>query len=84
MTPATLGLVLLSVTIAALAQVCLKLGMSSARVQQALSTSVLDAIQAVLTSPTVLGGLMLYGLGFITWLFVLAKTDVTQAYPLLG
>lgn len=84
MAPSTLGLILLSVTISALAQICLKLGMSSPAVQQAISTSGAAAIYAVSSNPAVLGGLALYGLGAIVWLSVLARINVSLAYPFVG
>src|ERR1700694_500122 len=84
MTPATFGLILLSVTISALAQLCLKIGMSSPLIQQAISSSVSGAIYAVASSPAVLGGLTLYGLGAIIWLSVLARIDVSIAYPFVS
>ena len=84
MTPATFGLILLSVTISALAQLCLKIGMSSPVIQQAISSSISGAIYAVASSPAVLGGLTLYGLGAIIWLSVLARIDVSIAYPFVS
>jgi drug/metabolite transporter (DMT)-like permease len=84
MNPATLALILLSVTISALAQVSLKLGMSSAAVQQAMGAPAGKLIFAVACSPSILAGLLLYGLGMVSWLFVLARVDVSQAYPFMG
>ncbi len=84
MTAATLGLILLSVTISAAAQICLKLGMSSPAVQLAISSGGVGAIFTVASNPAVLGGLALYGLGAISWLFALAKVDVSQAYPFVA
>ena len=84
MTLQTLGLILLSVTISALAQVCLKLGMSSPAVQQAISSSSGDTFYTVSSNPAVLGGLMLYGFGAVIWLFVLARVNVTIAYPFVS
>ena len=37
-----------------------------------------------LLQPLVLGGFMLYGLSAIVWLSVLARWDVSKAYPLVG
>ena len=84
MNPATLALILLSVTISALAQISLKLGMSSAAVQRAMTWSTLDTVYAVAFNPFVIGGFVLYGIGAISWLFVLARIDVSQAYPFMG
>jgi drug/metabolite transporter (DMT)-like permease len=84
MNPATLALILVSVTISALAQVSLKLGMSSSAVQQAMTSPATKLIYAVACTPAILAGLTLYGLGMVSWLFVLAKIDVSQAYPFMG
>jgi uncharacterized membrane protein len=84
MMPQTLALILLSVAISGIAQICLKFGMSSPSVQQAMSSPGTGIIYAVMTSPAVLGGLALYGLGALTWLSVLARADVSVAYPFVS
>jgi multidrug transporter EmrE-like cation transporter len=84
MTPSTFGLILLSVSISALAQLCLKLGMSSSAVQKAIATSGSAAAYAAATSPAVLGGLALYGLGAVVWLSVLSRIAVSTAYPFVS
>lgn len=78
-------LVLISVTISALAQVALKRGMSGPAVQSALDGSdLMQKLLAVGTSPMVFAGLALYALGAVVWLLVLARIDVSQAYPFVG
>jgi multidrug transporter EmrE-like cation transporter len=80
-----LGLILLSISLSAIAQVLFKLGMTSAAVKQALAAgSPMQAAIAVLLSPGVLGGLSLYGIGTVLWLGVLSRTEVSQAYPFVG
>ena len=80
-----LGLILLSVTLSAIAQVLFKLGMSSVVIQRALTGgSTMEAALAVGLNPGVLGGLSLYGIGTILWLGVLSRTEVSQAYPFVG
>jgi multidrug transporter EmrE-like cation transporter len=80
-----LGLILLSITLSAIAQVLFKLGMSSAGVKQALEgASPVRAALAVFLSGGVLGGLSLYGIGTVLWLGVLSRTEVSQAYPFVG
>jgi multidrug transporter EmrE-like cation transporter len=80
-----LGLILLSVTISAVAQVLFKLGMSSQAVVRALaSKSAVDVAVAVGLNPGVLGGLSLYGIGTVLWLGVLSHTQISQAYPFVG
>lgn len=80
-----LGLILGSVGASAIAQLLLKLGMSSGPVQQALGQgSTLHAAWIVTTSWQVLAGLSLYGIGAAIWLLVLARIDLSLAYPFVG
>jgi multidrug transporter EmrE-like cation transporter len=78
-----LALALLSILMSAMAQILLKIGMGSAAVQQSLG----DATSVLLSSFAtwqVLAGLALYGAGALVWLFVLARVDVSAAYPFVG
>ncbi|ALG72496.1 small multi-drug resistant family protein [Azospirillum thiophilum] len=79
------GLILLSVTLSALAQISLKIGMSSPQVSTALAAGEAGRIAlSVVATPHILTGLACYGLGMVVWLAVLAKVDVTMAYPFVG
>ena len=79
----TLSIVLISVTLASLGQVSMKFGMSRPGVQVALGGSDMAHIfWSVVTSPAVIGGIALYVFSVVFWLWVLSKTDVSQAYPL--
>lgn len=79
-------LILVSVVLSALAQLLMKAGMSTPAVQAALGEggSVIGSIQAVALSPLVLLGLVTFGLSAATWLLVLAKVPVSQAYPFVA
>jgi len=79
-----LTLIFISVTISAVAQITLKQGMSSNSVQQGLTGGWLDIVIAVASSFYVWLGLMLYALGAVLWLGVLARVDVSIAYPFVG
>ena len=82
---ATMWLILLSVTLSATAQTTLKLGMSSPFVQQAIaSASAFSIFISILTNWYVMGGLALYFASAAVWLFVLAKVEVSFAYPFVG
>lgn len=82
---ATMWLILLSVTLSATAQTTLKLGMSSPFVQQAIaSASAFSIFSSILTNWYVMGGLALYFASAAVWLFVLAKVEVSFAYPFVG
>jgi drug/metabolite transporter (DMT)-like permease len=80
-----IALILASVTLSAIAQLVLKLGMSGGRVQDSLANdSLLGNLATVGTDGRVLLGLFLYGVGAILWLWVLARTDLSFAYPFVG
>jgi drug/metabolite transporter (DMT)-like permease len=79
------ALILVSVSLSALAQLVLKLGMSGGRVQQVLAgDSLVASLGTVATDGRVLLGLFLYGVGAILWLWVLARSDLSFAYPFVG
>jgi len=82
-----LPLVFVSVLLASGSQLVLKIGMTSAAIQDAIAMrregligpgSLLIGIG---THPAVLEGLFCFGLSAVVWLFVLSKIDVSQAYP---
>lgn len=79
------GLILGSVALSAIAQLFLKLGMSSMAVQQALSQGrFLQTAWVVATNFLIVAGLTLYTLGAVLWLLVLARVDLSYAYPFVG
>ena len=78
-------LILISVALSALAQIGLKFGMASAGVQRALQADRwLDMAGPVAVNPYVIGWLALYGMSVLIWLLVLARVDVSVAYPFVG
>jgi drug/metabolite transporter (DMT)-like permease len=78
-------LALASIALGAVAQVLLKAGMTSVVVRGAIAAGPkLGIAQAVLLSPGVIGGLMLYGLATVLWLGVLSRAELSQAYPFVG
>jgi multidrug transporter EmrE-like cation transporter len=80
----TLALVLFSVFLSVMAQILLKMGMSSGSVQSALSGGVVSAVSAILTNVSVMLGLATYFSSAVVWLLVLSKIDVSKAYPFVG
>ncbi|HEX5318867.1 MAG TPA: EamA family transporter [Stellaceae bacterium] len=80
-----LALILTSVSLSALAQVAFKLGVSSPKVRAALTEGgAAETVMSFIASPAIVGGLALYGIGTLLWLNVLAKTELSQAYPFVG
>lgn len=76
-----IGSIALSVT----AQFALKAGMTKPEIQAALAHPLsLSTVQVVASNWFLIGGFFLYGLGAMVWLGVLARWDVSKAYPLVG
>ncbi|MEW6658383.1 MAG: EamA family transporter [Thermodesulfobacteriota bacterium] len=79
-----LALIMLDVVLNVAGQLSLKYGMSQMG-NFALSFSTLPPVfLKAATNPNVLLGLVCYGLGFMVWLIVLAKAEVSYAYPLIS
>jgi multidrug transporter EmrE-like cation transporter len=83
---ATIVLILSGVSLSAIAQVVLKLGASGPRVQSLLAdkASPTYLLAAMAGNAYLWLGLMLYGLSALIWLLVLARVDVSFAYPFVG
>lgn len=77
-----IGLILVSVALAGVAQVTLKVGVNHVTDAQS-GTLHLNAggVKALLTSPIVLGGLALFGVSGVLWLFALSRATLSFAYP---
>jgi len=85
MTATLLVLIMTCVTISALAQLAMKIGMSGAPVQATLGAGdYADVFVSVMRSPLVMGGLGAYVLGAGLWLFVLSKAELSLVYPFVG
>ncbi len=67
-------LAVISVLLSVAAQFVLKAGMKQHE----------GSVWQALLHPVVLGGFVLYGVGAVVWLTVLARWDVSKAYPLVG
>ena len=77
-----IGMILLSVTLAAVAQVTLKSGVN--RVTDDTGGTLRidgDSMRALAGSPIVWLGLVLFGLSAIVWLVVLSRASLSFAYP---
>ncbi|WP_319586807.1 hypothetical protein [uncultured Desulfobulbus sp.] len=81
----TLIFAVASIVLSVAAQFLLKAGMSSLNLRAMLAEPLrFQTSMAILLNPKVLAGFLLYGLGAIFWLAVLARWDVSKAYPLVG
>ena len=79
-----LVLILSTVTLSAVAQLALKLGVAKPDMASAMQSSVIDALIAAAMSPLIWTGLIIYGLSVAMWLWVLSKVDLSIAYPFVG
>ncbi len=84
MSPLILGLILLTVTLSACAQLALKLGVGKPHMNTAMQTGIIDTLFAALISPLIWTGLIIYALSVAMWLWVLSKVDLSVAYPFVG
>jgi len=79
-----LSLIMLDVALNVTGQLSLKHGMSKMG-NFALSLSTLPPVFVhAAFNPYVILGLVCYGLGFLVWLVVLTKAEVSYAYPLIS
>lgn len=78
-------MIVFSVSCSAIAQILLKYGMAHPAMQQALAGDDYWLIaRSISTDFAILAGFFLYGLGAVIWLFVLARLDVSIAYPFVA
>jgi multidrug transporter EmrE-like cation transporter len=84
MHPAILALAAVSVSLNALAQIGLRKTMLAAGALPAAASDIVRFVSSVGLSPWFLGGMTCYALSIGLWLLVLAKTEVSLAYPLLS
>jgi len=81
----TLFLILGSVAMATTAQLLLKIGMSDAGVRASIDGHRWGGAALQLTQNAwVVSGLSLYILGAVVWLLVLARVELSFAYPFVG
>lgn len=74
-----------SVVLSALAQITLKAGMSASAVQGVLERApALEILAAVASSPGIIAGVILSIASIALWLGVLARIEVSRAYPFFG
>lgn len=79
-----LGLAFFCVCLTALAQVLLKMGMSSSAIQQAMASDMRSIFWLALSSPLIWSGMLCFGASAGLWLLVLGKLEVSMAYPLIS
>ena len=85
MSAASIIQILFSIVLSSAAQALMKAGMMSPGVVAAVGGGrPMEIVLAVAMSPTVLMGLGCFGLSAAVWLMVLARVDLSQAYPFVA
>ena len=79
-----LGLILLDVILNVAGQLSLKFGMSRLGNFSVSLSELPPVFFKAAFNPYVLLGLVCYGMGFMVWLIVLAKAEVSYAYPMIS
>lgn len=78
-----IAMILLSVALAAVAQLALKQGMNQVNAELTPDTFSLNgaSVRALVSEPFVWAGLALFGLSALVWLVVLSRASLSFAYP---
>ena len=85
MTPKIFWLAMFSICLSVTAQFSFKAGMAGSTMgQKEGDLSILKTALLAVANSYVLIGFLLYGLGALVWLRVLAHAEVSKAYPLVG
>jgi multidrug transporter EmrE-like cation transporter len=85
MQTSTFFLILSSVAMGTTAQLLLKIGMSHGGIKEAMAGQAWGGLATqVATNHWVIGGLSLYALSAVVWLLVLARVQLSYAYPFVG
>jgi len=74
-------LILVSVTLAAVAQLTLKHGMNQVRDSYGVASLNAGSLKAIASTPAVWLGMVLFGVSAIVWLLVLSRASLSFAYP---
>jgi multidrug transporter EmrE-like cation transporter len=73
----------LSILTSVAGQTVIKVGISQPKVATGVN-GILGLITTILGSPLILSGLVLYGIGALAWIAVLARVNLSYAYPFLA
>ncbi|MBD3184945.1 EamA family transporter [Candidatus Poribacteria bacterium] len=76
-------LIILSVSLASVAQMLLKLGMMKVGKVSSLSSAPSMLISALI-NPLVISGLAVFGVSALSWLVVLSRVKLSIAYPMVS
>jgi drug/metabolite transporter (DMT)-like permease len=79
-------IILATVLLSAMAQVCLKVGATAVDDQRisGLNSETFLHIFAVFRDPYVFLGMVMYALSAVSWVWVLSRVDISVAYPFVS
>lgn len=77
-------LIAVSIVTSVAGQTVIKLGVSAPPTAARMGSGVPGLVTAILTSPLLLAGLVLYGVGALAWIAVLSRLNLSTAYPFLA
>lgn len=80
----TVALICLSVLTSVAGQTTIKLGVSRPEGASLSPADPVALIAMILHSPLVMAGLILYGVGALSWIIVLSRLDLSLAYPFVA
>lgn len=82
-----LALILTSIVFGSIGQVVLKIGANKLNNINQLSfsvASILKVVWEIFSTPVIIIGLVFFGLSFLLWVAVLAKVQLSYAYPMVS
>jgi drug/metabolite transporter (DMT)-like permease len=79
-----LGLILTDVALNVVGQLSLKFGMSKMGNFSLSLPSLTSVFARAALNPYIILGVFCYGMGFMVWLIVLSKAEVSYAYPMIS
>lgn len=84
MSLATFGFIAVGICLNAIAQLLLKMGVSTLGAIHLTTANWLDTAVKLVTQLQIIGGLTCYVVGVLVWIIGLSRVDVTIAYPMLS
>jgi drug/metabolite transporter (DMT)-like permease len=78
------SIIFIPIIIAAAGQIILKIGMNHIGTIDLQKTGIINYLIKIASSPTVVIGLIFYGLSALLWLIVLSKEELSFVYPMVA
>lgn len=79
----TWWLIIISVASGVMGQTAMKIGVEQPG-SSGIDSGIVGLVKTIVTTPMVLLGLALYGVGALAWIVVLRRMDLSHAYPFLA